>query len=145
MNAAGLQLGHGVFGGGHAAHRQVVQGAGAGFDGIRPLAGAAFLRDEQRMGAHALGAARDGADVAHVGDAVQQQQQRDLPCLKDARQHLRDGLIGHGGHKGHHALVGAAPGELVELFGRDKLGAHPGLLQLGTQLNGVAAIGALQQ
>ena len=98
-----------------AADGQNIERPGRGFQGIavdlsRPPAG-----HHDGLHAQALGRAGNGPEVAHVGNAVEQQQEGHFAFLKQAGHDGVERGVVDGRHEGYRALVIFA-GEAVELL-----------------------------
>ena len=122
-----------------AADGQGVKGSGRGLHGVGVDADAVFGRDDDGIHPGTFAGTGYGAEVAHVGYAVEQDEQRGFPFLEKGGHDVFHPLIAHGGHEGHHARMVFAR-DAVELFRRDALNGDEASFQCGEQLFGQFAL-----
>jgi len=87
------------------AHGKPEQGSGRGLDGVFVDGGGTRGWHHQSRGSEALGRARNGAQVAHVRDAIQRDHEGRLALLKSGKNHFVEGLEFDGRRERHDALV----------------------------------------
>ena len=82
-----------------------MQGTGRGLDGIGVGSRSAHGRHYQRIDTGTLAGAGYGAKVAHIGNTVEQHQQRRATLLVEQRHNILDVLIFYRCGKCHHTLM----------------------------------------
>ena len=97
-----------------------------------------MLGDHDGIGAGTFGRAGYGAEVAHVGDAVEHHHEGEHALLEELRHKMVETVIGHGRHHGYHALMVLARDAVEALHGHT-LGHHAVSADLVEELRGEIA------
>ena len=82
-----------------------------------------MVGDDDGIHAGSVGRAGDGTEVAHIGHAVEHQDEGVAPLLKDGRNHVLQRLIFYRADKRHHALM-VLSRQAVHLLDGHKLHGH---------------------
>ena len=123
-----LEAFHGLHEIGHLRHGQMRNGAGRAFVRGRRHAGGALVRYDDAGGPHRFRAARDGAQIARVGDVVEHDHERSPPVLGGAALgRLQDGRhvdVAERDGLGHDPLMAPPFRKVVEPFARHRFHRH---------------------
>ena len=118
-----------------AADGQGVECSGRGLDGIGIHAHTVLGRDDDGIHSGTFARTGDGTEIAHVGDAVQHNEQRIAALLEEEGDNLFGALVGDGGDVGDHSLMVLARDAVDALHG-DALDGDEGAFQGGKQFFG---------
>ena len=128
----------------HQGHGEVLDGPGGHLGDRGRQVGGPVPREDDPGDAGALGAAQDGPEVVGVGDAVDDQEEREPPPDRGLAQVLERCLL-DGPGQGHHALGPLGAGHRVEAPTGDHLDGDPPTgsqgLDVVEDLGGVHALG----